>query len=156
MFWANKKTLHGFCSAYQQQEYTLSPDCFNEQFQLTFYDKYAEIFEDILALQIFNTTVFDDHMLEMFSIVENELITCGCKDWLTDAQNWYADNIATASFWGGFFTIFKQVASEYVKHFPEITLSATLQVLTTVTFNFYYLGFSLGKLDYIIFKDHSH
>jgi hypothetical protein len=32
MFWANKKVLHGFCSAYNNVEYSISPDCFNEQF----------------------------------------------------------------------------------------------------------------------------
>lgn len=31
-FWTNKKTIHGFCTAYNNADYTLASNCFNEQF----------------------------------------------------------------------------------------------------------------------------
>lgn len=152
LFWVNKKTLHGFCVAYNEQEYQISDQCFDEDFQVEFYDRTAEIFKDMLSLQILNDTVFDEHMLGMLGFVETGMTTCGCGDYVEDAKEWYAANMADVSLIRGFWDFSLTMIKGYFEHWGEVTLWTIMTGLTTMTFNFYYLGYALGKLENVFLK----
>ena len=88
LFWVNKKTLHGFCSAYRNQDYMISQECYDKTFREGFYTRTGEVFKDIFDLDILKPWVFDDHVLSFIKFVETELITCGCQQWVNDLETY--------------------------------------------------------------------
>lgn len=82
----------------------------------------------------------------MFDLVEANLITCGCSKFNTDAKAYYAQNVATVGMFKGLWNVIKTGTLGYFKNIPSVTLWMFVQFLTTVSFNFYYIGYSIGNL----------
>jgi hypothetical protein len=88
----------------------------------------------------------------MIGMMETELTTCGCKNWVLDAKAYYAANIGDVSLFKGMWNLVKTVTRGYFKNILEMELWLGMQLLTTATFNFYYLGYAMGKMEAIMFK----
>ena len=104
-------------------------------------------------MDILKPWVFDDHVTTFITFVENEFVICGCAQWVTDAksyvQRYIKDQKPFEALWGVTTTTIKA----YLTNIPTVTFWAFMQWVTTMTFNFYYLGYALGKLETVFLKD---
>lgn len=153
MFWSNKKTFHGICAAYNGRDYIVSDECMNEQFQEHYLDSNKRIFDDILSFEILNNaTDFNRNILGLVQTVKGELTTCGCAQLVIDMEEWYDWNVGDAKVWVGVEEVFWAVIMGYLRNPGEMVLFTIGQVFMTMTFNFYYLGWMIGKMASFVFK----
>ncbi len=131
----------------------LSEQCFSEDFQLYYWHMNHEVFQDILRFDIFrNATEFNINLLNMVDTVKSELVVCGCAEMVSDLESWYAWHVADTKVYQGFEALLVSVFKAFLHNPGEMTLFAIGQVFLTMTFNFYYLGYMLGKMAEFIFK----
>lgn len=125
----------------------------DEDFQLHYLEQNAKIFDDILSAEIFsNATDFNTNILSLVQIVKGELTTCGCAQMVMDIEEWYDWNVGDAKVWTGVEEVFWAVILGFLRNPGEMVLFAIGQAFMTLTFNFYYLGYMIGKMASFIFK----
>ncbi len=141
------------CAAYQGKDYTLSEQCFTEDFQLYYWYQNHEVFRDILSFNIFsNATEFNINLLNMVDTVKSELVVCGCAEMMSDLSSWYSWHVADTKVYEGFEALMVSTFKAFLQHPGYMTLFAIGQVFMTLTFNFYYLGYMIGRMAEFIFK----
>mmetsp|Transcript_31142 Transcript_31142/g.27538 ORF Transcript_31142/g.27538 Transcript_31142/m.27538 type:complete len:130 (-) Transcript_31142:35-424(-) len=121
-------------------------------FQAKFVVALADVFNDILDGEIFETDIFDEHLLIFTSALSNELIN-GCNSAKIVVQfNEYLDvYFDDGSFLMGLITVGVRMIQNSISNFTSFAFWGSVQVLTTLTFQVYWAGFSAGKIMRIFF-----
>jgi len=88
----------------------------------------------------------------MVDTVKSELVVCGCSEFVSDLQAWYAWHVGDTKVWQGIEALVSATIKGFLHYPGEMTLFAIGQVFMTMTFNFYYLGYMLGRMSSFIFK----
>ena len=144
VFWVNKKLLHGFNNGFLDDEKDLPEDCMADEFQENFMVNLANVFSDLIN-GIFDSKTFDEHMLIFLSSISNEVInTCKVTKIFTEildfAKKHFRDGILD-----GIIFAANQYFSNALKNSTQWLIWHGVTFLSTILFQFYWLGFSVGK-----------
>ena len=88
----------------------------------------------------------------MVDTVKSELVVCGCAEMMSDLSSWYSWHVADTKVYEGFEALMVSTFKAFLQHPGYMTLFAIGQVFMTLTFNFYYLGYMIGRMAEFIFK----
>ena len=100
---------------------------------------------------IFDSKVFDQHMLIFLSSISNELInTCSCTKIFTEALDFLKKNFTNGAL-TGLLAVIGQLWSHGLANWSAFLVWNAGLLGSILTFQFYYIGFSFGKILRIFF-----
>jgi hypothetical protein len=80
------------------------------------------------------------------------MVVCGCSEFVGDLESWYAWHVGDTKVWQGIEAVAVAIFKAFLHYPGEMVLYAIGEVFLTMTFNFYYLGYVIGRISSFIFK----
>ena len=148
--------MHGFTNAFEQNEIDLPEDCMDFKFQEKFMVNLNNVFLDIIDGDIFNPKVLDQHILILLSSVGNELINgCNSSRIIVELSEYFDEYFGNQGFIAGVWQTARDLTTHLIANPQTVLLWSSVMILSMPTFQFYWLGFSMGKLARIFFFNES-
>ncbi|CAI2376918.1 unnamed protein product [Moneuplotes crassus] len=156
LFWMNRKFLTGFSQGFEGHSNELPSQCMDEEFQGRFITSLADVFADILNGNIFEEDLFDDHLNIFTSNIANELVNaCSTPSIVIQVDEWLDDNFEDNNFLVGLALTAVRYVQTAVSNIGPFFLWHAVHIGSSLTFQFYWFGYSLGKILRIFFLNES-